>query len=111
MALDRGSRDRAIEALVDALRDGVPKVRLAAASALGRARAKESAGALEALARRLPRQDEVKVRRVLLDLTSEAPESAKKADLDELEDQLRRLRAKVEDLEAKLGAKGSPAGT
>src|SRR5690606_14585627 len=46
-AFDKRPRERAIEALVDALRDDVPRVRLAAASALGAARATSARAALE----------------------------------------------------------------
>lgn len=105
--LDKRPRERAIEALVDALRERAPKVPLAAARALGNAKASESAEALEALAKRLPRQEEVKVRRVLAGLREGPPEPALKGELDGLADEVRRLRGRVEDLEAKLRAKGA----
>jgi HEAT repeat protein len=99
------ARERALEALSDALRDPLPRVQLAAAHALGRARAHAAGPALEALARSLPRQDAARVRRVLRDLGATAGESARAEELDQLHERMRKLSAKVDDLEARLRSK------
>ncbi len=101
-------RERAIEALTDALRDPLPRVQLAAAHALGRARAHGAAAALETLARSLPRQDGSRVRRVLKDLRASASDAARAEELDQLQERLRKLSAKVDDLEARVRAKATP---
>jgi HEAT repeat protein len=97
-------RDRAIEALTDALRDPLPKVKLAAAAALGRARARKAASALEALARQLSAQDAARVRRILRDLTG-GGDRARTEELDQLHERLRKLAARVEELEARTKPK------
>lgn len=99
------ARERAIEALTDALRDPFPKVQLAAAHALGRAKAHGAAAALEALARGLPAQDGSRVRRVLRELGAAASEAARADDLEQIHERLRKLGAKVDELEARLKAK------
>jgi aminopeptidase N len=104
MLSDR-ARERAIEALTDALREPLPKLQLTAAQALGRAKAYGAAPALEALARQLPRQDASRVRRVLRDLGAKAGDAARAEELDQLHERLRKLSAKVEDLEARVKAK------
>jgi aminopeptidase N len=98
-------RERAIEALVDALREPHPKLQMAAAHGLGRARAERATAALEALARQLPHQDASRVRRVLRELQASGGESARAEELDQLHERLRKLSAKVEDLEARVKAK------
>jgi aminopeptidase N len=99
------ARERAIEALIDALREPLPKLQMAAAQALGRAKAHAGAPALEALARQLPRQDAARVRRVLRDLAATPGEAARADELDQLHERLRKLAAKVDDLEARLQSK------
>lgn len=101
-------RERAIEALVDALRDPTPKVQLAAAQALGRAKAKSAEPALEALARRLAHQDASKVRRVMRELREAASDPGHHQELDQLQERVRKLSAQVDELEARMKAK--PAG-
>lgn len=101
------ARERAIEALTDALRDRSPKLQLAAAHALGRARAHGAAAALEALARNLPAQDASRVRRVLRELAAATTESARADELEQIHERLRKLSAKLEELEARLKAKSS----
>jgi aminopeptidase N len=101
------ARERAIEALVDALRDPQPRLQMAAAQALGRARAHAAIPALEALARQLPRQDASRVRRVLRELAASAGEAARADELEQLHERLRKLAAKVDDLEARSRAKPS----
>jgi aminopeptidase N len=98
-------RERAIEGLLDALRDPLPKLQLAAAHALGRAKAQAAAPALEALSRQLPRQDASRVRRVVRELAASGSEAARADELDQLQERLRKLAAKVDDLEARLKAK------
>lgn len=94
-------RERAIEALSDALRDPVAKVQLAAARALGHARAREAEPELEALARRLARQDQVKVLRVLRALRSQPEQPARSQELDQLQERVRKLALEVEELKAR----------
>lgn len=108
-ALADGPRERAIEALIDALRDPLPRVQLAAAHALGRARAHAAAPALESLSRRLAQQDGSRVRRVLRELASGASASARSEELDLIHERLRKLSAKLEELDARAKAK-TPAG-
>jgi aminopeptidase N len=107
------ARERAIEALVSALRDPVPKVQLAAAHALGQAKAKSALGALAALGRRLPAQDASRVRRVLRDIRGVGGESARSRELEQLEERVRKLTGKVEELEARSRGKtpGPPPAT
>lgn len=98
-------RERAIEALVDALREPHARLQMAAAQALGRARARGASTALEALARELPQQDASRVRRVLRELQGTGGDSARAEELDQLHERLRKLSAKVEDLEARVRAR------
>jgi HEAT repeat protein len=99
------ARERAIEALTDALRDRYPKVQLAAAHALGRARAHGAAPALEALARNLPAQDASRVRRVLRELAAAGNEATRAEELEQLHERLRKLSARLEELEGRLKAR------
>jgi chorismate mutase len=101
------ARVRAIEALSDALRDHYPKVQLAAAHALGRARAHGAVPALEALARNLPAQDASRVRRVLRELAAAGNEGARADELEQIQERLRKLSAKLEELEARLKARNA----
>ncbi len=102
-------RERAIEALSDALRDPLPRVQLAAARALGHARAREAEPALEALARRLARQDQVKVLRVLRGLRTPAAEPERSQELDQLQERVRKLALEVEELKARSEARRTAA--
>jgi aminopeptidase N len=102
-------RERAIEALSDALRDPVPRVQLAAARALGHARAREAAPALEALARRLARQDQVKVLRILRGLHNQPEEPARSQALDQLQERVRKLGLEVEELKARAEPQPPPS--
>jgi HEAT repeat protein len=104
-SLGHRPRERAIEALTDALRDPLPKVQLAAAAALGRARARKAASALEGLARQLSSQDAARVRRVLRDLTGSGGDKARGEELEQLHERLRKLAARVEELEARTKPK------
>jgi aminopeptidase N len=100
-------RERAIEALVDALREPLPRLQMAAAYALGRARAHGAASALEAFSRQLPRQDASRVRRLLRELGASAGQAARADELDQVHERLRKLAAKVDELEARLKSKSS----
>lgn len=102
-------RERAIEALTDALRDPLAKVQLAAAQALGRAKATSAEPALHALAQRLSRQDAAKVRRVIRDLRDRAGEAHRPRELDELQERVRTLSTRVEELEARLKSSDAPS--
>lgn len=104
-SLGHRPRERAIEALTDALRDPLPKVQLAAAAALGRARARKAASALEGLARQLSSQDAARVRRILRDLTGSGGDKARSEELEQLNERLRKLAARVEELEARTKPK------
>jgi HEAT repeat protein len=98
-------RERAIEALTDALRDPLPKVQLAAARALGHAKAREAEPELEGLAQRLARQDQVKVLRVLRRLHLLEQEPARSQELDQLQERVRKLALQVDELTARAEAK------
>jgi HEAT repeat protein len=104
-------RERAIEALSDALRDPIPRVQLAAARALGHARAREAAPALEALSRRLARQDQVKVLRILRGLRNQPEEPARSQALEQLQERVRKLGLEVEELKARAEAPPPPSGS
>jgi HEAT repeat protein len=99
--LAEGPRQRAIEALVDALRDPSPKLQMAAVQALGRAKAHSAASAIEALAENLARQDAARVRRVLRELSASASAAPRADELEQLQERLRKLSARVEELEAR----------
>jgi aminopeptidase N len=101
-------RERAIEALSDALRDPLLKVQLSAARALGHARAREAEPALEALAQRLSRQDQVRVLRVLRALRNPEQEPARAQELDQLQERVRKLAQEVDELKARAEAKQPP---
>lgn len=103
------ARERAVEALIDALRDPCPKLQLAAAQALGRAKAHAARPALEALAHRLARQDAVRVLRVLRELGESPPERAAIEGIERLEERVRKLSAQLESLQARFEARGSAA--
>jgi aminopeptidase N len=102
------AKERAVEALLRSLRDPILEVQLAAARALGHARAKGAEPALSALARNLSRQDAVKVERVLHELRSSGAEAARPAELEQLELRVRQLGAKVEELEARQKSQPNP---
>jgi aminopeptidase N len=104
-------RERAIEALSDALRDPIPRVQLAAARALGHARAREAVPALEALSRRLARQDQVKVLRILRGLRNQPEQPARSQALDQLQERVRKLGLEVEELKARAEAQPPPSSS
>lgn len=102
-------RERAVEALTDALRDPRVKVQLAAARALGHAKAREATSELEALAQRLARQDQVQVLRVLRSMHLLEQEPARSQELDQLQERVRKLALQVDELQARAEAKDSKA--
>ncbi len=104
-SLSDRERERAIEALENALRDRNPRVYACAAQGLARAKAKGTEPALEALARRLPRQDEVKVLRALASLREAVADPARQREFEQLTDRVRKLSAKLDEVEARLSAK------
>lgn len=106
LTLEEGPRKQAIEALIDALRDRSPGVQLAAARALGHAKATEARSALEALAERLAHQDAVRVRRLLRELAASGGERARQEELERLSERVRKLAAQVDALQARLGPSG-----
>jgi HEAT repeat protein len=103
------ARERAVEALTDALRDPCPRLQQAAAQALGRARAHAARPALEALAHRLARQDAVRVLRVLRELAESPAERATLESIERLEERVRKLSAQLDSLQARFEARGSAA--
>jgi len=103
--LTERAQERAVEALSDALRDGNPRVQLAAARALGHCKAQSAQPALEALAGRLARQDQVKVLRVLQALRTSGDDAARAQELEKLEERLRKLARQVDELEARVDSK------
>jgi HEAT repeat protein len=101
--LDKRERERAVERLVDLLRDPTERVRQAAVHALGSARADEAIGALERYRVRVSVQEAVVVAGVIADLRrgDEPRLEAAEKELEELREKLRKLEARVD----KLGAK------
>lgn len=102
-SLERGPRGRAIEALVDRLRDPDAKVRAAAANALVAARAKETTDALEAYRLTLPAQERVRLGRAIAGLAKADEELSKSQEkrIEKLEAELRKLSARVDSVEAR----------
>jgi hypothetical protein len=68
---------------------------------LSRARAHAAAPALENLSRRLAPQDASRVRRMLRELRAAAPEKARAEELEQIQERLRKLSVKLEELEAR----------
>lgn len=100
-ALEAQDRRRAVEWLVDRLRDPDPKVRAAAATGLLTARATEASGALLAYARSLTFQERVRLERSVTSLTkpAEGELAALRKKLETLEADARKLGGRVEALE------------
>jgi aminopeptidase N len=106
--LDKRARERAIERLVELLRDHVPRVRMAAAHALEAARASEALGELEGFRAGLTHQEQVRVDRILANLRKgEDPRlPAAEKEIEELREKLRKLEDRVEKLTAKVAGEG-----
>lgn len=107
-ALERGPREQVVERLTDLLRDPVPQVRSAAASALAAMRATEAAGAIDAYARRLARQDRVRAERLAADLrAAESPQvTALQKQVDELREKLKKVEATLQGVQARVSPNG-----
>jgi aminopeptidase N len=106
--LDKRARERAIERLVDLLRDQTPRVRLASAYGLEAARATEAMAQLEAYRATLTHQDQVRVDRILAGLRKgdDARVGAAEKELEELREKVRKLEARVEQLHARVNTEG-----
>ncbi|MBX3247586.1 MAG: hypothetical protein KF901_10455 [Myxococcales bacterium] len=101
-----GARERAIEALVDLLRDASAKVRDAAAVALTLGRAREARSELDRHRARLTPQEQVRFDRRLRALArGEQGLSDAEKRIEELEGQVRKLSERLERAEAKLDAR------
>lgn len=102
--LERRSRERVVERLVDLLRDPVLTVRRAAARGLGSMAAGEAAAALEAYRQTLPLQEQVEVERLLRELRGkESPKvAALEKQLQELQERYRKLEERLQQLEGRL---------
>lgn len=100
--LDKPSRARVVEQLVDLLRDPVDRVRWSAARGLRTLRATEALGALEALRRRLPAQEAIDLDRLMATIRKgEAPKvGALEKQLEETRDLVRKLQRRLDKLEA-----------
>jgi aminopeptidase N len=102
--LERDARLRAGDALVDLTRDPNSRVRMAAAGAATGLRAPGAAAALASLKTLQPNQDAPKIQRWIDALAKGAPgeESRKLTDrCEKLEEQVRKMDARIQDLEAK----------
>jgi aminopeptidase N len=102
--LDKRPRERAIERLVDLLRDHTPRVRLASAYGLEAARATEAISNLEGYRATLTHQDQVRIDRIISGLRkAEDPRvGAAEKDLEELREKLRKLETRIEQLHARV---------
>ena len=105
--------DRAAELFSDQLSDPRERVRLAAAGALGRLKAKAHVGDLEAAIKRLPEQVHARVRRIIMGITGDADgkgeTAALKETIEKLEDRCRRMGERLDKLEAAAELEGSEA--
>ena len=101
--LDKRPREQAIERLVELLRDPIRQVRFAAVFGLELARATEAMSAIEAYAASLTNQERVRVQRVLAAMRkAEDPRLGSEKELEELREKLRKLEARIEQLDARV---------
>lgn len=102
--LDKRPRERAVERLVELLRDPCRPVRIASVFGLEVARGTEAIAELEAFAATLTVQERVRVDRVLANLRKgeDARAAATEKELEELREKLRKLEARIEQLDARL---------
>jgi aminopeptidase N len=102
--LDRRPRERAIEALVDVLRDPDHVMRIAGADGLAAARASEALEALEAFRATVSAQERSRVDRIIDAIRKSGRRDREKADreLDELREKVRKLDDTLQRLEARL---------
>jgi aminopeptidase N len=102
--MERRLRDRAVEALCDALRDPRERVRMSAIHGLGALRAKEAAPQVETAMCTLPLQDHPRVRRLLLSMRAGDGDESQTAKLtkriEELEEKSRKLEERLDRLAA-----------
>lgn len=110
--LDRGGRERAIEALVDRLRDPSPRVREAAVTGLRVAEASVAAEAIEAYARPLAAQFRIPHMRTVDGLRRGASPkvAALEKEVGELQDRLRKLEDEVNKLRDRAKGAAKDAG-
>jgi aminopeptidase N len=101
-----GQRERAVEALVDLLRDPQRSVQYVAAKGLGVLRATDAIPAVQAYARGITFQDRVVIERTIAALRSEDKSngSAFKKQVEELTEKLRKLEDQVQRLSALVDA-------
>jgi aminopeptidase N len=100
--LDKRARERAIERLVDLLRDEVQRVQFAAVAGLEAAHASEALAALTGFRASITHQEAVRVDQVIAGLRrAEEPRlGAAEKELEELREKLRKLEERVEKLDA-----------
>jgi HEAT repeat protein len=100
--LEHRPRERALERLVDLLRDPERRVRAAAAQAIVDANAGEAIGAMEAYRFGLPPQDQSRLDRLIRRLRSDAPNPVKalEKEVETLRDKLQKLEDRLEKIEA-----------
>jgi len=105
--VDRRHRDRAVEALVELLLDPDPRVRRAAIGGLGRLKASEASGAVEAAFATFAEQDRPRLLRTLAAMKGgpgDEGETAKlRKELDELVGRNRKLEERLDDMEGRVG--------
>jgi hypothetical protein len=108
--LEKERRERVTETLIDLLRDPTERVRYQAASGLSAMQAPEAIPALESYGRSVSRQEQVMVEKLVASLrdADKSDGSAVKKQVEDmqekvrkLEEQLQRLKAKVDPDEAK----------
>lgn len=102
--LDKRSRERAVERLVDLLRDEVQRVQFAAVAGLEAARATEALAELDAFRDTVTHQEAVRVDQVIAGLRrAEEPRLvAAEKELEELREKLRKLEDRLERLDARV---------
>ncbi|KIG13007.1 Aminopeptidase [Enhygromyxa salina] len=102
--LDKRPRERAIERLVDLLRDPVGRVQLAAAHGLELAHASSAIPDLEAFRATQTQQEQVRIDHVIANLrkTEDPRLGAAEKDLEELREKLRKLEGRFERLYARV---------
>jgi aminopeptidase N len=102
--LDTRPRERAVERLIELLRDPTLRVRLASAYGLEAARATEATAQLESFRATLTHQDQVRIDRILSGLrkSDDSRVSAAEKELEELREKLRKLEARIEQLHTRV---------
>ena len=103
---DADKKQRAVELLIDLLRDSDRKVRAHAVQGLRAAGDPQAIRHLERYRALLPKQDQVAIDASIADIRAAAPPTQPTRDIEALSDKLRRLEQAVQDLDAKKGKKG-----